>query len=213
MYRILHIGYNTNIKLFGGRNIMEKKEFLITFRITKTVVFNVEYYTLGSNKEPHFATSVSKFNRPKTDWTEGGQCQERLLTGKALLFWKKWNDKHLENLSKIEYETLIADLEELKEFYIYEEKILDETQKPYYPSIPFYKIKELSMLNEKLKTYDETRLIIKYRHLVDKGEVSDELFQTGEGEDEELRIIKRELSKRTEFHDLGNGYFLVEDLY
>lgn len=192
---------------------MEKKEFLITFRITKTVVFNVEYYTLGSNKEPHFTTSVSKFNRPKTDWTEGGQCQKELLTGKALQFWRKWDKKHCQDLTKDEYNEMISDLSELKEIYLYEEKFLDETQKPYYPSIPFYRIKELSMLNEKLKTYDETRLIIKYRHLVDKGEVSDELFQTGEGEDEELRIIKRELSKRTEFHDLGNGYFLVEDLY
>lgn len=42
-----------------------KKEFKYYFQITKLVMFEVEYYTLGNNKSPYFTTSASKFFRNK----------------------------------------------------------------------------------------------------------------------------------------------------
>lgn len=48
-------------------------EFRYMFQITRMVLFEVSYYTLGDNARPYFATSAHKFNQPKTDYTTGGQ--------------------------------------------------------------------------------------------------------------------------------------------
>lgn len=34
------------------------KEFMYCFQISKLIVFEVEYYTLGGNKAPYFSTSA-----------------------------------------------------------------------------------------------------------------------------------------------------------
>lgn len=119
-----------------------KKEFLIAFRISRMVIFEVNYYTSSDNSPPFFSTEEYKFNRPKTDWARSGQCQEALLTGKAFRFWCKWDNKHLHDLTKEEYKEMISDLEDLKRTYLYEEKVLDESQTS---NFQFYKLKELSM--------------------------------------------------------------------
>lgn len=36
------------------------KEFMYCFQISKLIVFEVEYYTLGGNKAPYFSTSAAE---------------------------------------------------------------------------------------------------------------------------------------------------------
>lgn len=124
-----------------------KKEFLAVFQVTRTITFDVEYYTLGSNSHPNFTTSANAFNRPKTDYNQGGQCQESVLphASKAYKFYKKWNGKHLEDLTELEYEEMVADVETLKNQYNY---IIEEPSKNH-SSISFYNCKELSMMKLK----------------------------------------------------------------
>ena len=66
-----------------------KQEFNIVFQIDKMTIFNVTYYTLGSNSSAHFSTNASKFVRNKRDFDTCGQCQERVLYGEALKFWER----------------------------------------------------------------------------------------------------------------------------
>lgn len=125
-----------------------KKEFIASFQLSKKIVFNVDFYTLGSNSYPHFSTSAYEFNQPKTDYCRCGQAQED-LTKKFLIarrFWKKWDKKHLQDLTENEYGELMQDIETLKEKYNYIYKELDESLKPYNPNIRFYDLKKLSML-------------------------------------------------------------------
>lgn len=104
-----------------------KKEFKYCFQITKSVMFEVEYYTLGNNKTPYFATSANKFVKNKKDYECAGQAQDRILPKNSIVrqFWEKWDKKHLKDLSNDEYREIIKDIEELKEKYNYIERIKD----------------------------------------------------------------------------------------
>lgn len=42
------------------------KEFMYCFQISKLIVFEVEYYTLGGNKAPYFSTSAAERLHPET---------------------------------------------------------------------------------------------------------------------------------------------------
>ena len=126
------------------------KEFLAAFQITRTTVFEIEYYTLGSNSHPYFTTSASVFNRPKTDFSSCGQCQKDVLTGHAYRFYKKWNAYHLKDLTESEYEEMTKDMQLLFDTYNYifydnctEDGKIDKSH------ISFYDIKDLSMLKIK----------------------------------------------------------------
>ena len=122
------------------------KEFLYAFMISRMIVFEIHYYTLSTNKRPHFSTSANEFNRPKTDYKTGGQAQDRLLKGTARKMWLKWDHKHLQDLSPEEYTELMQDIEHLKTVYPhFIELKLDETKKPYSPHINFNNIKKISM--------------------------------------------------------------------
>lgn len=55
------------------------KEFMYCFQISKLIVFEVEYYTLGGNKTPYFSTSAAEFIRSKRDYNRCGQAQRELL--------------------------------------------------------------------------------------------------------------------------------------
>ncbi len=126
---------------------MKKYEFIYAFEITRKIIFDVKYYTLGNNKSPYFATSASKFNQPKTDWEEGGQAQERLLMGgPARAFFNKWDKYHLKDITDMKvFEELINDIEVLKANYNYIEEKADFQPNDIY----FWEKKELSM--KKLK--------------------------------------------------------------
>jgi len=121
-------------------------EFLYAFMTSRMIVFEVNFYTLSTNKQPHFTTSANEFNRPKTDYKRCGQAQSELLKGEARKMWLKWDNKHCKNLTPEEYNELIQDIEHLKTVYPhYIEMKLDETKKPYSPHINFYDIKKISM--------------------------------------------------------------------
>lgn len=66
------------------------KEFMYCFQISKMIVFEVEYYTLGSNKAPYFSTSAAEFIRSKRDYSRCGQAQAALLPkgSPARRFWQ-----------------------------------------------------------------------------------------------------------------------------
>ena len=125
-----------------------KKEFITSFQLSKKIVFNVDFYTLGNNSHPHFSTSVCEFNQPKTDYCRAGQAQEVLTKGflVARRFWRKWDKKHLQDLTEEEYAELITDLEKTKQTYNYLWDELNEAKKPYNPYFSFWRMKELSKM-------------------------------------------------------------------
>lgn len=122
------------------------KEFQAVFQMSKTIIFEVKYYTLSTNKHPYFTTSAAQFCRNKRDYSQCGQAQKSLLRSYpvAMRFFKKWDDCHLKGLTSSQYEEMRADLEELKARYnfIYEE--LDESKQPYSPSFGFCRLAEWS---------------------------------------------------------------------
>ena len=124
-----------------------KKEFIAAFRINKMIIFEVDFYTLSTNKSAHFSTSANQFIRSKRDWAQGGQAQESLLPKNSIAykFYKKWDCLHLHDLTPEQYDEMVQDLEELKKEYKHIYKELDETKKPYSPRISFNKLKLLSM--------------------------------------------------------------------
>lgn len=89
------------------------------FQLSRMVMFEVDYYRLGGNKQPHFGTSAQVFCRNKRDITRGGQCQADVLKDfpAAYEFWKKWDKKHLHRLDYKTYQELLDDIEFLKEEY------------------------------------------------------------------------------------------------
>ena len=96
-----------------------KKEFKYIFQISKLITFEVNYYTLGNNSNPYFTTSANEFIRSKKDYSTCGQAQKSLLKGYAMQFYKKWDKLHLKDLSDIQYQELITDIEVLKSKYNY----------------------------------------------------------------------------------------------
>lgn len=129
------------------------KEFLATFQLSKTIIFEVSYYTLCSNKAPHFATCANQFCRNKLDYSRCGQAQYALLPNypTAMRFFEKWNPLHLHALTPAQYAELQEDLETLKNAYNYIYEELDESQRPYNPSISFGFLAEWSKQPPKKK--------------------------------------------------------------
>lgn len=125
------------------------KEFMYCFQIDKMRVFEVEFYTLGTNKTPYFSTSAAEFIRSKRDYSRCGQAQESILPKNSIArrFYDKWDKLHLHNLTLEEYTEITADIEELKERYNYIEEIRECFGKSVGCSkthIPFCEIVELS---------------------------------------------------------------------
>ena len=99
--------------------------FSMVFQITKTIMFEVNYYKIGGNTSPYFSTSAMVFNRSKTDYTGCGQCQASVLpiASSARMFYKKWNKYHCNDIMDSgTYKELLSDLDELKEKYNYVER-------------------------------------------------------------------------------------------
>lgn len=125
------------------------KEFMYCFQIDKMTIFEVEFYTLSTNKTPHFSTSAARFIRSKRDYSECGQAQKRLLPKNSIVhrFYNKWDHLHLHNLTQEEYTEITADIEELKERYNYIEDVREcfgQSAGCYKTHISFYDIVELS---------------------------------------------------------------------
>lgn len=130
------------------------KEFMYCFQIDRMTVFEVDFYTLSTNKEPHFSTSAARFIRSKRDYSQGGQAQERILPkgSPAYRFYNKWDRLHLQNLTQDEYTEIMKDIEELKARYNYIEDLRDcfgQSAGCYKTHIPFCDIVELSKMEPK----------------------------------------------------------------
>ena len=125
-------------------NTITSKEFHATFALSKMKMFNVSYYTLGSNPHPDFTTSADVFNRPKSDYSECGQCQPRVLKGfkTAMEFYNKWDIKHLYQLTDSEYQEMTTDLETLFSKYPY---LLNQQENGTLRDISFNTVKDFSM--------------------------------------------------------------------
>ncbi len=158
---------------------MERKEFHYAFQISRMIIFGVDYYTLGSNKHPYFATSAGQFNQPKTDYNRCGQSQNALLkpTSLAHQFYDKWNNLHLKDLTDEQYKDLVNDIEGLKKRYNYVAHISDEPrnvngnstnyQQKFAPikelegkhptDVKFWECKKLSMMPTKEKIKETER--------------------------------------------------------
>jgi hypothetical protein len=104
----------------------KKKEFCICFKISKDVLFTIDYYRGGSNKEPYFATRAAVFYPNHCGTYRIGQCQETALAlandeAKAkgrgcsfVNFYKKWNPEHFHRLDPVQLKDLHADVKRLK---------------------------------------------------------------------------------------------------
>ena len=132
---------------------MKKTEFIEVFQLSRTKLFEVHYYTLSSNKLPHFATSAEEFCRSKADYVRAGQCQNDICRGfpSALAFFRKWDHKHLQDLAAGEYEELYKDLTILESKYNYMKTELDETCRPYNPSFGFHSLVQFSKQPPKMQ--------------------------------------------------------------
>ncbi len=106
--------------------MQEQRSFHYVFQITKLIVFEVDYSRCRDNHNKHFSTSASQFVKNKQDYDCCGQAQRELLSNPkgvpAYRFFKKWDKKHLRDLSTIEYANVIGDIEELKSCYNYLER-------------------------------------------------------------------------------------------
>ena len=117
-------------------------EFSYAFQLTRKIIFDVDYHTIGSNEYPYFSTSANEFNQPKTDWCRCGQAQGELLTGAAKRFWEKWDYLHCKKIeNEAQFNELIEDIEELKNKYNYVEHIADDHVR----DVSISESKELSM--------------------------------------------------------------------
>ena len=124
---------------------MERFEFHAAFQLTRKIIFEVDYYTLGTNDSAYFTTSACEFNQPKTDFNRCGQAQDDLCSGVAKDFYKKWDKFHLRKLNDQQFEEMVNDLELLKQHYNY----IEHKDKFQPEDIRFWQEKELSMLKVK----------------------------------------------------------------
>lgn len=121
----------------------ELKSFHLAFQINRLVIFEVNYYRCGNNKDKYFTTSADRFVRSKINYETCGQCQNEVLKGHARTFYKKWDIYHLKDLTEELYIELIEDIKKLKNIYNFIESNIDNKY------FDIYDLKELSMLKEK----------------------------------------------------------------
>ena len=90
-------------------------EFNSCFQISKTVLFEAGYYTIGENNDPHFATVAMELTRSKAGFKQRGQCQKDLLPegSAARAFFDKWDSHHFGVLTDGQFEELKEDLKKL----------------------------------------------------------------------------------------------------
>lgn len=120
------------------------KEFYAVFQMSRTIIFEVRYCTIGNNPTPDFATSAAQYARNKRDYTRCGQAQPDLLKGyrTAMAFFKKWDAHHLHTLTPEQYAEMRADLEALQSRYNYILTEAEEGEKMRRSGYGFYQIAE-----------------------------------------------------------------------
>lgn len=125
-----------------------RTEFHYAFQITRLNILFVDYYTLGGNRHPYYATSAWEYCRSKMGVTRAGQCQGHATRGYSRRFWKEFDHLHLRDLSGAEYVLLLSRLEDLKARYNHiSEKRRTFAGTSYH--LPDWKVRELSMMDLK----------------------------------------------------------------
>ena len=99
--------------------INELSDFHYCFKVSRKVVFKVNYYRLGGNKFKRFSTSAAQLNHINSDYNHCGQAQESLLpiNSKAMNFYQKWDFMHIKDLSARQHAEILKDIEDLKQQY------------------------------------------------------------------------------------------------
>lgn len=123
----------------------ELKSFHLAFQINRLVIFEVNYYRLGDNKNKYFSTNAERFVKNKKNYDICGHCQDKVLKGYSKRFFEKWDIYHCKDLTEDLYIDLLKDIEKLKSLYNFIESNIDNK------NFDIYDLKELSMLKEKYK--------------------------------------------------------------
>lgn len=110
-------------------NLMDKKEIKVIFKIKGYVNFTVNFYGCGW----YFATSA-------TGRGCAGQCQDLVLEGLAMAFYKRYDKFHTNSMNSIELDNILNDLIILMNNYNY---II--TKQNYYNNIEIKKEKSLNI--------------------------------------------------------------------
>ena len=130
--------------------ITGKMEFHVGIALDRTRMFEISYYTLGSNSYPYFATESAKFIRSKKGYERCGQCQKKVLNGEAKRFWEKWDKHHLLDLDFETYKELVKDIEKLLKCYPYHiVRVKEDIDDKKFRNIGFTEFYELSFLPPK----------------------------------------------------------------
>ena len=128
---------------------MEVPEFGMAFAIDRMTIFEVYYYQRNGRNFPQFTTMAGKFLQNKKDWQSCGQCQEDVLSGYALEFFRKWDYAHLKELMPEKYYLMRADLVILERAYISYKRFKPDFNGDYH--FRFDELKDLSMHYKKQK--------------------------------------------------------------
>lgn len=122
-------------------------EFHCAFEVSRMVIFEVSYSTLGSNEHPYFSTCACEFNHQKTGWNRCGQAQGVLLrNGVARRFWERWDARHLSQLTDEEFVEMRSDLDALKARYNFVEEENVEDSPHNGENLRFSTVRDLSRL-------------------------------------------------------------------
>lgn len=124
------------------------QEFIIAFQITKNIIFEVAYYTLGGNSSAYFTTEACKLSQNKRGYSQAGQAQKSLLVDHlaARGFFEKWDKYHLHKMDTDTYDKMFADVEFLMSKYNWISRYLKEEDKPYNPHFNMHELVELSKM-------------------------------------------------------------------
>ena len=122
----------------------------MVFQLSKTILFEVHYYTLMNNPAPDFSTEAEKFTRSKITFEQCGQCQKRLLVDypEVMAFYEKWDVHQCKDLSDEAYSEMVTDLAPLCAKYNY--LLKEHTKTTPVGGFYFENLKDFSM--NKLKT-------------------------------------------------------------
>lgn len=118
-------------------------EFGMAFAIDRMTIFEVYFYEHSGFQFPIFTTVGNRFIQSKKDWQMCGQCQEEVLSGCALEFFRKWDKAHLKTLPPESYYLMRSDLVAVERAYLGYKRFKPDFNGNWH--FKFYELKDLSM--------------------------------------------------------------------
>ena len=128
-------------------------EFRYMFKTAPDTIFAVDNRTIGDNDFASFNTSVYQFNEKRNYFLIAGQAQEELLQEGSVArnFYEKWKNQEFSTLDNSTLNSVMYDLEDLKQEYSYDELITDTTFKGTEYSAAMINMEDaVSLINEKM---------------------------------------------------------------